>query len=143
MFNISTSALTRFILAVLLLVMVTLNPLFSQKLSDDSAGNGIKNPQVYGTLSEHLDGSFYVTQLGKLRFKYQERYKDTFRLDFSIFDMQHNPVPVQVAVSPVKRYGMNWVELDLSGAGLVQDQYYVLEARNRKGDVLYQRFRYQ
>jgi hypothetical protein len=96
----------------------------------------------YAELLERLNGGYYVTVDGKLKFKYVERYKveSGASLNFRILDGSYTDVTP--ATSLTKKYGTNWFNLDLSG-DLDDAEYYLLEVRDDKGDLTMLRFRFE
>lgn len=96
-------------------------------------------PPQYARLSRDYDGAYYLTQNGKLRFKYEEWYNSSEQLRYAIRDMNNQDQTPSISLN--KTFGPNWLELDLSTSGLTSGQTYVLDVWNAKGDHRWLRFR--
>ncbi|MEM6725177.1 MAG: SprB repeat-containing protein [Bacteroidota bacterium] len=80
-----------------------------------------------------------------LRFKFiQEYHVDPANnnLNYTIWDKTRTAITVPITLT--KDYGVNWYDLDLSGAtGLVSGAFYTLEIEENKGQKYYLKFVYQ
>ncbi|MGZ3862791.1 MAG: DNRLRE domain-containing protein [Bacteroidia bacterium] len=105
---------------------------------------------VYAVFKKKLDGGFYVTTAGHLFFKMEEKYRDG-NFDFKVYSTNlGSSVPALLPVTGAnftpgfKNYGTNWFDLNLNGvSGIVNNQYYILETSNDKGQKEYIRFQYK
>lgn len=98
-------------------------------------------PGPFATLHTQLDGGHYLARQGELWLKYDERYADTTDLNLRILDMQNQFVSLSGPI--LRRYGSNWLKLQLPSGTFSTGAYYVLEVRNAKGDLSMLRFRYE
>jgi hypothetical protein len=96
----------------------------------------------YAELLERLNGGYYLTVDGHLRIKYVERYKveSGATLNYRILDGSYTDVTPAGTLG--KKYGTNWLDLDLSG-DLTDGEYYLFEVRDDKGDLSMFRFRFE
>ena len=100
-------------------------------------------PCMFANLDKELDGGWYNTELGHLKFKYVERYNDSGDLDFTLYDAAHEPIAHSIpAAERSVKFGVNWYMWDLTSSGLSTGDFYILEVRNAKDDVSYLRFKY-
>lgn len=114
------------------------------------------NPNLisHKNLQKKLDGSYVKTVGGKLKFAFKEEYYvDTSEyLIINIYDNQHNAIATcdrtgstSGGMTALKyNFDDNRYELDLSSVtGITEDEYYILEVVNSKGDKKYLRLLYQ
>ncbi|MEM0999637.1 MAG: hypothetical protein AAGN35_21445 [Bacteroidota bacterium] len=98
-------------------------------------------PGPYVGLQDQLDAGYGLMRGGELWFRYDERYATAANLEFRILDGRYQEVSLPASVS--RNYGANWVQLDLSSAGLSNGDFYTLEVFGPKGDVGRLRFKVQ
>jgi hypothetical protein len=97
-------------------------------------------PQVFNELKEKLDGDYFVSQQGKLYFKYIEKYTEG-ALDYQIYDYQRNQKVSSKVLT--KTIGTNFYSIDLVAlGGFTGGEYYSLEVLDGKGEKLMLRFKY-
>jgi hypothetical protein len=105
----------------------------------------------YGVLKKQMDGGYFSTKNGVLRFKYDEDYNDLDALlGFKIYDKTHKVVfsnsafpSGQAATLGPCAYGDNRYSLNFNNlftSGMLFGDYYVLEVTNEKNDKFYLRF---
>lgn len=92
----------------------------------------------YATLADELDGGYYHSMESKLYYRFDNPYADG-EVSVKIFDWKRD---LELNANVVMKNGTNWVEQGLSGLGLTEGQYYVLEATDQKGKTTKLRFKY-
>jgi len=126
-------------------VKATLN--WNSSLGSAFLDNGLCNfgcPYInpsYSTLAKTLDGSYYVTPYGVLRFRYDEEYVNNNNpLSYTIFDMGHN-VMGSSTLTP-DDYKDNYYAIDLTALNsAIANGYFILQVTNKKGEVTELRFK--
>lgn len=97
------------------------------------------NSFKYATLQKKLDGSYYKFKNNKIRFRYNEKYRSG-NLNYKVYRYPDYVLLSSLNHSIAKRYGDNWITIDLCdffySAGLV----YILEVSDEKGRKQYLRF---
>lgn len=97
-----------------------------------------------------LDGNYYETEKGILRFSFDEEYSvlSNSILNFSIYDNSQNLIlsssNSNCNIPPVfVSYGTNEIEIDFSSNScLTSDKYYIMELSNSKNEKVYLRFKH-
>jgi hypothetical protein len=98
---------------------------------------------TYVLLKLKQDGGYYLTRNGYLYFVYEEEYKvaSASNLIFNVYKRDRQ-VASGIPAQPVGE-GDNRFRVNLQGAALIQDDYYVLEVVNNKSEKKYLRFQYK
>lgn len=91
----------------------------------------------FAQLYKKLNGSFYPTRNDRLNFFYYEEYNDSdSQLNYTIYDKKRNSIQSN---NLVNKYGDNRNTLDVSS--LPDDNFYILEVQNEKGEKWLLRFK--
>ncbi|MFN5442758.1 MAG: hypothetical protein ACK48V_00860 [Crocinitomicaceae bacterium] len=99
-----------------------------------------------------LDGGYYETDKGVLRFIFEEEYSvvANTQLNFVIYDMKKNEVMrslgggVCSAPKVNVENGINKIELNFSSPTCLNTgEYYIIELKNSKNESVYMRFKYE
>jgi hypothetical protein len=99
-----------------------------------------------------LDGGFYETDKGVLRFIFEEEYAVSSNsiLNYVIYDKQKNEVIRSLGggscVAPTINvgYGFNKIELNFSNVTCLNTgDYYIIEMKNSKNESVFMRFKYE
>ena len=96
----------------------------------------------FAHLHEHLDGTFYKPAYNHLAVYFDEKYTDG-SLTYRIKDQSNTVIVDNTLMTITKGYGQNWFNFFLGGAGLIDNNFYVLEVENEKGRVQKLRFKYR
>ena len=97
--------------------------------------------EIYASLKKKLDGGYALSDDGKIRITYIEKYATApgQTVTWKIYD-NITQQPDHMGYVP-NNYGVNWHEIDLPG--LTDDEYYILEISGaNKGETYYLRFKY-
>jgi hypothetical protein len=97
----------------------------------------------YAEVRDVLDDSYIYAFNSKVSFKYDE--KNAVSTNTPVTFVVYNPSyqPMSVPNNLVKNYGSNYLTLDLVGYAFIQNQYYILEITNEKGEKSFLRFKFQ
>ena len=96
----------------------------------------------YVELKRVLDASYTFTQFGILKFYFENSYQmNNNDLDIKLFE--EDRTEVSLPSPPTVNYDDNRVDLDLSGLGLTQDEFYYIEVVLPKGGKRYLHFQYK
>ncbi|MCU0415790.1 MAG: hypothetical protein MUE33_01275 [Cytophagaceae bacterium] len=104
------------------------------------------NNITYSPVLKELTAAFAVTYNDKLYFKYDEKYKVGYNLNYKVYSF--NRTSYNSVVVPVVSLGEAYYELNiktlLNGfvANAMEQYYFILEITNDKNEVYYLRFRY-
>jgi|GEM_PF-4058489 hypothetical protein len=97
---------------------------------------------IFAELKEEQDDSYTIALNSVLTFKYEEKYNVAANtpLNFVIYDYKMNPM---TCLGLTKKYGSNYLSLNLIGYNFIHNQYYTLVVTGEKGEKKYLRFKYQ
>ncbi|MCB0401223.1 MAG: hypothetical protein KDD41_04010, partial [Flavobacteriales bacterium] len=97
------------------------------------------NSFKYAKLEKKLDGSYYRFPGNKLRFRYNEKYRSG-NLTYKIYRYPDYVLMSDVSHTIPKRYGDNWITVDLCDFFYAAGLIYILEVSDEKGRKEYLRF---
>ncbi|ABG60452.1 hypothetical protein [Cytophaga hutchinsonii] len=103
----------------------------------------VPRPVYYAELKEELDDSYAYTFNSKLAFKYEEKNAVAVNtlVSFVIYNASYQQMATPGGLT--KNYGNNYLVLDLVGYDFSQNQYYIMEITNEKGEKRFLRFKFQ
>lgn len=98
--------------------------------------------EVYATLFDEVDGSYYAMKNGKLRFVFNQNYDTQNNLKFNIYNFLGSLQRTQANFPAVQAtYGDNYITLDLTTpSGCLGEGIFVLEVISDKKEKTYLRF---
>lgn len=97
---------------------------------------------LYATLFDETDGSYYTMKEGKLRFVFNQNYDTQNNLKFNIYNFLGSLQKTQANFPAVQAtYGDNYITLDLTtSSGCLGEGIFVLEVISDKKEKTYLRF---
>lgn len=97
------------------------------------------NTTSYPVLKKELDGGFYVTQNGVLRFQFEEEYAvDNSNLTYRVYNAKRTVLFNSSGLKESR--GHNFYQLNVNVPELEYGEYAILEVENAKGEKWYLRF---
>lgn len=94
-------------------------------------------PVPYNNLTRERTNSYVITEGDYLRFVYNERYKSSDNLRYSLYDAQYNAIDLPLTIPSVS-LGRNFYSLDVSS--LNNGELYSLNVISSEGKNLYLNF---